>query len=84
MVAMMNKNLIQSTVNLPLTGETNFFSKSLRFNLELIFFRKLFSDILSTREQKKNVNELIKMIVDLFLNFIWLQAAHGQCLTTGI
>lgn len=40
MVAMMNKNLIQSTVNLPLVGETNLFSKSLRFNLELIFFRK--------------------------------------------
>lgn len=40
MVALMNKNLIQSTVNLPLAGETNFFSKSLRFNLELIFFRK--------------------------------------------
>lgn len=40
MVALMNKNLIQSTINLPLAGETNFFSKSLRFNLELIFFRK--------------------------------------------
>lgn len=37
---MMNKNLIQSTVRLPLVGDTNFFSKSLRFNLELIFFRK--------------------------------------------
>lgn len=43
MVAMMNKNLIQTTVNLPLVGETNFFSKSLRFNLELIFFRKFIS-----------------------------------------
>lgn len=40
MVAMMNKNLIHSTVNLPVIGETNFFSKSLRFNLEVIFFRK--------------------------------------------
>lgn len=40
MVAMMNKNLIQSTVSLPIVGETNFFSKSLRFNLELIFFRE--------------------------------------------
>lgn len=40
MVAMMNKNLIQSTVCLPFVGETNLFSKSLRFNLELIFFRK--------------------------------------------
>lgn len=39
MVALMNKNLIQTTVHLPLAGETNFFSKSLRFNLELIFFR---------------------------------------------
>lgn len=39
MVAMMNKNLIQSSVRLPLVGETNFFSKSLRFNLEIIFFR---------------------------------------------
>lgn len=37
---MMNKNLIHSTVNLPVIGETNFFSKSLRFNLEVIFFRK--------------------------------------------
>lgn len=42
MVALMNKNLLPSTVNLPLVGETNFFSKSLRFNLELIFFRKYF------------------------------------------
>lgn len=42
MVAMMNKNLIHSTVCLPIVGETNFFSKSLRFNLELIFFRKCF------------------------------------------
>lgn len=40
MVALMNKNLIQSTVNIPFAGKTNFFSKSLRFNLELIFFRK--------------------------------------------
>lgn len=43
MVAMMNKNLIQSTVCLPIVGETNFFSKSLRFNLELIFFREYLS-----------------------------------------
>lgn len=28
-------------MRLPLLGDTNFFSKSLRFNLELIFFRKL-------------------------------------------
>lgn len=40
MVALMNKNLIQSTVNVPFAGKTNFFSKNLRFNLELIFFRK--------------------------------------------
>lgn len=40
MVAMMNKNLIHSSVRLPLMGDTNFFSKSLRFNLELILFRK--------------------------------------------
>lgn len=45
MVAMMNKNLIHSTVCLPIVGETNFFSKSLRFNLELIFFRKCFVSI---------------------------------------
>lgn len=38
---MMNKNLIQSSVRLPLVGDTNFFSKSLRFNLEIILFRKL-------------------------------------------
>lgn len=62
MVAMMNKNLIQSTVHLPLAGETNFFSKSLRFNLELIFFRKFFfSDILF---DSKMVNKLIYVIVD--------------------
>lgn len=37
---MMNKNLVQSSARLPLIGETNFFSKSLRWNLELILFRK--------------------------------------------
>lgn len=40
MVAMMNKSLIPSKVILPIFGETVCFSRGLRYNIELILFRK--------------------------------------------
>lgn len=70
MVALMNKNLIQTTVHLPLAGETNFFSKSLRFNLELIFFRTLIN--LTNNFIKFKVNNLTKIYNQLLNSWFLL------------
>lgn len=41
MVALMNKSLIPSKLNLPIIGESVCFSRGLRYNIELILFRKI-------------------------------------------
>lgn len=63
MVAMMNKNLIPAKVTLPLLGECVCLSRGLRFNLQMIFFRKFF--VIIAINFVRTVVFTIEFIVDL-------------------
>lgn len=54
MVAMMNKALVPSVINVPFLGEYAILSRGLRYNIELILFCKLFCLILSTLTEASN------------------------------
>lgn len=74
-VAMMNKGLIPSTMNIPLVGEYAILSRGLRFNIELILFRgpfSLFENNWNLKEEYKRYNRRVELARKLSTQITWL------------
>ncbi|XP_067141276.1 autophagy-related protein 9A [Centruroides vittatus] len=80
MVAMVNKNILPIKFNLPFIGEIVFFSKGLKYNLEMILFWgpwAPFENSWHLKEDYKKVSKRNQMAKDLSTRITWIGIANG-------
>lgn len=79
MVAMMNKNLIPAKIMVPLMGECVFFSRGLRYNIELILFRgpwSPFENNWNIRDEYRRPNRRAELSQKLATQILWVALAN--------
>jgi autophagy-related protein 9 len=79
MVAMMNKNLLPSTIHLPLLGEMVCLSRGLRYNVELLLFwgpSSPFENNWHLREEYKRSAKRIELSNKLSKQIFWVAIAN--------
>ncbi|CAK8695951.1 autophagy-related protein 9A-like [Clavelina lepadiformis] len=75
MVAMVNKGLLPPRMNFPLLGDIVFFTQSLKYNMELIFFwgpRAIFANSYHMKDEYKLKGRREDLARQLSNNLLWL------------